>query len=204
MSRFLLLALAIPTLIFGDAELERALIEKQLEAEKLLEADWFKETLRESISKSEDIDLSEIKERNEQILKGSKPCFSQGSVKEQYETLVFISFSAPISLWKEYSESLERVGGAFAVRGLPDDSFKSFAQAMESLRKQGVRAPIVLNPKLFEKYQVDSYPEIVLTDGEHFDKVAGSVTLSYALETFSKQGDSDNAGEILQKLKGNQ
>jgi len=190
MKALLLSVILIAPFLLHAKDFNKLISKRHKEAEELLEADWFKNELKKSIAKSEKFDLSEIKERNKQILESSRPCFSQTDTKENYPIVVFLSFAAPTSLWLEYSESLEKVEGAIVVRGLPNDSFQAFANKIFKLRKKGVRVPISLDPKLFEKHNIEFYPTIMSISEDKVDKISGSISLEYALELFARQEEN--------------
>jgi len=163
---------------------------------------WFRENLKKVLAESKNYDLTDIKERTDEILANSSPCRISAESREDYSFYLLMTFDLPESLWREYSTVLEKVGGAFAVRGLPNDSFIEFTKKIKELRKKGITAPIQLNPNLFEKYQVELSPTILLLDGNHADRITGTVSIDYALEQFKKSGDTHNATDILDKLHG--
>lgn len=163
---------------------------------------WFKETLKKRMSESEKYDLSEIKARNEEILSKSVPCKTSANTKEDYSIYLMMTFDLPENIWMEYSPVLEKIGGSFIVRGLPNDSFLEFAKAVKRLRDRGVKAPIQLNPKLFERFSIDRAPSIVLVDGDKYDKISGTVSISYALDQFEKRGDTRSADVLQAQLSG--
>ncbi len=166
-------------------------------------SDWFKKIVKQKVAEANSqYDYSEIQARNNEILKENykKPCYIPPVSQDDPSLLVFMSFSVPDRLWVELSESLQKVGGAFVIRGLPDNSFRSFANKVASLRKRGVHAPIVLNPPDFSKYQINLVPTTILIDDNRFDKMTGTTSIRYALETFEKQGDTKNAKSLLDKL----
>lgn len=97
---------------------------------------------------------------------------------EESDLLVFISFSVPDSLWVSLSKEMNEE--VFVVRGLPGNSFVEFARRVAELKKQGMTAPIQINPKLFDEFEVDLVPSFVVRREIGFDKVTGSLSLGYA------------------------
>lgn len=192
---YFIFLIIIPLVASAD-NFETKLPQQKLDTSSYI--NWFKETLKNKISESKNYNLDEIKERNQKILSDSKPCFS-GTIKEKYEVMIFMSFSIPLSLWKEYSESLEKTGGAFVIRGLPEDSFEAFAKALKVLREKGIYAPIIINPKHFEKFEVNSVPTIICVEQKKYDKISGTISLRYALEKFSQEGDTKIAKKISEE-----
>ncbi len=116
-----------------------------------------------------------------------------------YELMVFMSFSVPLESWKDWSQSLEKVGGIFVLRGLPDNSFRIFAQKVKELRKDGVNVPIYIDPEAYEKYEIQGVPSTVLLDGEKYDKMTGNIHLEAILRAFKQK---DHANTNRQSIKG--
>ena len=101
---------------------------------------------------------------------------------EESPLRVFASFSMPEETWIQLSKDLEKIGGIFVLKGLPNGSFQEFLQKVMELRKKGVAVSIEIDPDSFEKYEVTAVPTFVLVNGESFEKVVGNVSVSYALE----------------------
>jgi conjugal transfer pilus assembly protein TrbC len=163
---------------------------------------WFKETLKKRMTESGKFDLSEIKAKNEEILSKSVPCKTSANTQEDYSIYLMMTFDLPESIWMEYSSVLEKIGGSFVVRGLPNDSFLEFAKTVKKLRDRGIKAPIQLNPKLFERLSIDRAPSVVLIDGEKYDKISGTISISYALDQFEKSGETRSAATLQAQLSG--
>ncbi len=117
----------------------------------------------------------------------------------QSKLLVFTSFSSPLETWLEHSYDLERLKGAFILRGLPNNSFELLQTKIIELRKAGVKAEILLDPEAFEKYAITAVPAIVLTQDAYYDKLLGNVRIPYALSLFSEMGETQE--QALQLLK---
>ncbi len=131
-------------------------------------------------------------------LQTKDPSFSEKS----YQLLVFISFSAPISTWKEFSSILVTGKGAFVLRGIPSNSFPLFSKRVEELRKEGIYAPILIDPEAFERYAIDAIPSVVLFNGSKHDKLVGNRVLFSSLQLFAEQGETKTlAHKIYAKLK---
>jgi len=183
------MSLIIPFFIFAD-DFSSIILEKQNEAEEMLNDEFFRKTLKESFQRAKEVDVGAIQKRNSEILENTSPCFLGDNQKNTYEVMVFATFSMPITLWKEYSDALTKIGGTFALRGLPEDSFFKLTSEINHLKKSGVTAPILLDPKSFEKYEVETVPTIVLVKKEGYDKISGTVSLDYALDLFSREGSN--------------
>lgn len=118
------------------------------------------------------------------------------------QLLVFTSFSVPLATWKETSYHLERLKGAFVLRGLPHHSFEELQKKILEFRKEGIRAEILLDPEAFEKYEITSTPATVLIQDKNHDRVLGNLQIPYVLTLFSESGDTkEEAAHLLQTLE---
>lgn len=163
---------------------------------------WFKEVLMDRLENLEEFDLEEIKERTKNILANSTPCAASLPSQDDFNFYIFMTFDLPDQLWIEYSKSLEKIGGAFAIRGLPNNSFLSFARKVKNLREKGVSAPIQLNPQLFIDYQIECSPTMALIQGRICDKISGSISVDHAVEKFAKEGETTLSSTLLERIRG--
>ncbi len=111
----------------------------------------------------------------------------------EHKLLLFTSFSVPVESWKEHSRFLERAGGVFVLRGLPENSFTDLSQKILELRKAGIQAEIILDPPSFEKYGVEAVPSLVVDNGKLYDKASGNSKIPAVLSLFSDSGDAKDA-----------
>ncbi|MCB1073478.1 MAG: type-F conjugative transfer system pilin assembly protein TrbC [Chlamydiia bacterium] len=130
-------------------------------------------------------------------------CFEGAPTLEDYPLLVFISFSMPEASLLALAKELETNGGAFLVRGLPNNSFAEFFNKLNLLKEMGMDAPILIDPDSFEEYEVTEVPTIVLKGDEAFDKMSGNVPASYALETFAEKGEKKHLAKQVQRISLN-
>jgi len=91
------------------------------------------------------------------------------------DLLVFVSFSMPMETLKTLNQQAIQHGGKLVFRGLVNNSFKEMA-----LKLRELSAEALIDPTLFEKYQITQVPAIV--KGHH--KIVGNISLTYALEQF--------------------
>lgn len=102
----------------------------------------------------------------------------------------------------------EKIGMVAVLRGLPDASFKSSMARLKSLRGDR-KIEVIIDPVLFDLYQVDAAPTFVLASGvdescEHcslpkrYWKVVGDLTLRAALEIIERKTPA--ATPFLKKL----
>ena len=75
---------------------------------------------------------------------------------------VFVSFSMPDNLMKEYAEESKQYDNATLVfRGMVDNSFnKTAIKLNEITNKQGAKA--IIHPQLFDKYHIQEVLSILL------------------------------------------
>tara|TARA_B100001778_G_C18261465_1_gene482351 strand:- start:13 stop:531 length:519 start_codon:yes stop_codon:yes gene_type:complete len=121
---------------------------------------------------------------------------AQQQVPKLNQLLIFVSVSMPTASLKQLDQQAKKIGGLLVMRGLVNHSLKDTAAL---LSQKGISA--VIDPRLFAMYDVTAVPTFVInpTD-EHpcfnqactltprHDKIAGDVTLGYALEQFVSLG----------------
>lgn len=95
---------------------------------------------------------------------------------------VCMSFSVPIQVWKDLNEDLIRHQGVFVVIGLPNNSFQAFAGKVLEFRKQGITAPIRIDPKLFERVKVNQVPLFVVNQNDETHTVSVTVTIPHVMD----------------------
>lgn len=80
---------------------------------------------------------------------------------------VFISFSMPDSLIRAYALDAGYAGATLVVRGIDNDTdLKTFVtERLKNLMRPGeIGAPIQIDPRLFDTYQIDQVPSVVLAN----------------------------------------
>lgn len=157
----------------------------------------------ETSSIKKDLSLTSKATSSQETKCPSGGCFEGASTLEDYPLLVFISFSMPEASLLSFAKELESCGGAFVVRGLPNNSFAEFFNKLNHLKEVGMDAPILIDPDSFEEYEVTEVPTIVLKGEQAFDKMTGNVPASYALETFSEKGEEQYLAKELQCISLN-
>lgn len=73
------------------------------------------------------------------------------------QILVFMPFSSPDQAWISLPKELEKIGGVFILRGLPDSNFRSF-------KAQAVTASVQLNPKRLLEYEINQILNVALVE----------------------------------------
>ncbi len=123
---------------------------------------------------------------------------SDGNQKKNL--FIFVSFSMPQNLLKNYDDIARKLGAKLVIRGLKDNSFKETIQYLKNVKTSGIMVDI--DPTLFERFNVNLVPSFVLSDGHSYDKLVGSISIVYALEKFANEGDLKlQAKDILRNLR---
>ena len=116
---------------------------------------------------------------------------------------IFISFSMPKTLLKQYDDVAKKIGAKLVLRGFKNNSFKETINYIQEISSQGIA--IEVNPVLFQKFLVNVVPSFALSDGDTFDKLVGNISINYALEKFSDSGDlAQNAKIYLERFKAHE
>jgi conjugal transfer pilus assembly protein TrbC len=126
------------------------------------------------------------------------------------QLLVFVSFFMPMPTLKALARDVNRVGGKLVLRGLVKGSSSEGSFPETLIKLQELQEEILIDPTLFEAYQVERVPTFVLR--EHptgsaeekmtYDVLRGNVSLGFALEQFVDKGDvSLPAKQLLQNLR---
>lgn len=139
--------------------------------------------------------------------------------------LVFISFSMPEELIRNYIAEAKLYGGVLVLRGLIGNSLKETVFKLKEI--EGVNdgnstksnLGVIIHPHLFKLYDIKQVPAIVISKDNLncvlkyddcsalyvYDKIYGSVTIEYALEEVKRNGSSSSlkklAREIISKKK---
>jgi type-F conjugative transfer system pilin assembly protein TrbC len=118
----------------------------------------------------------------------SLPCSKKPVLEPTQEATVyiFVSFSMPKETIKILAHEAEKQKGILVIRGLVDNSFVKTAKAI-----QEIGAGVVLDPTLFKEYDIKVVPTFVQKHKNAYQRIAGNVSLSYALEVFTREKVED-------------
>ncbi len=131
--------------------------------------------------------------------------------------LVFVSFAMPEPTLKRLAEQAGRANATLVLRGFVNGSLRDTVARVQGLIGAG-RVPFQIDPQGFERFAIDKSPSFVLVrDGastsscasgqcfanEAFVKVAGDVSLDYALESMERAGPrfAGSAARYLDKIR---
>jgi len=111
---------------------------------------------------------------------------SQANEPELY---IFISFAMPKKLIEEYYKTSEQYNARLVLRGFKENSFRQTVNMLqEFLADSG--AAIIIDPNLFEQYNITQVPSFVQTkDGKIFNKLTGAVSVAYVMDQFGQKAD---------------
>ncbi len=189
-----------------DVEIKNAINSSKENVIREEDVDWLRNQLKNQVPKS--TDLSFFKNENPSpTAKGKcKNCFHEGVIHiiEEPMVKVFMSFSVPENIWINISKELSKVGGTFVLRGIPGNSFNELASKISKLKKNGVDAQIQIDPMSFREFGVDCVPTFVVANGKKFDKVAGNISLEFAMNYLSEKGELAITQPIKQKLSADE
>lgn len=127
-----------------------------------------------------------LKEKTDDFIKERRAALLHETPQET-DFFVFVSTSMHPDHLLEIGKEAQRYGGVLVLRGLVQDSFKETLKELSFLFKKEVG--VLIDPQLFEDHNVQQVPTFVLTDGTRWDRMIGSVSPKYALESFAERGD---------------
>ncbi len=96
---------------------------------------------------------------------------------------IFVSFSIPKETLKALANEAKKYNGLLVIRGLIDNSFLKTAKFL-----QEVGVGVILDPTLFKQYDIKVVPTFVKTHKSLYQRIAGNISLAYALDKF-KEGE---------------
>jgi conjugal transfer pilus assembly protein TrbC len=141
-------------------------------------------------------DIATIAEKFKKLSNASTP------KNEQPDLLVMVSLSMPREALERTAEQAERAGATLVFRGLKGDSMTRMSEEIQSII--GTRnVSAVVHPPAFRQFSVTRVPVVVIarpeagnvlengcSQTETFVKVAGDVSLDYALEHIERKSQA--------------
>lgn len=113
---------------------------------------------------------------------------------------IFVSFSLPRSLLLSFDETAQKIGARLVIRGLKDNSFKETLKYIQEIRQKGIIVDI--DPESFQQHQINLTPAFVMSNGLHYDKIIGNVSVPYVLNKFITEGETSVLSKkYLKKLE---
>lgn len=158
-------------------------------------SEWLREGLSQEIMKKTNKSQSISTLPNGKCSTGAKRAEEEPTLK------VFISFSVPDETWLQLSQDIADMDGVFVLQGLPNNSFREFANRLVALREKGLAVQVDIDPKKFKDYEVTRVPTFVISEDGLFDKVTGNVSVGFAIDLMARQGDTAIAKSLMNRLK---
>ena len=116
------------------------------------------------------------------------------------QVIVFISLGMPELSIKQIINDAERYEIPVVIRGLYRNSFKETMSRIFNLVRDKNKGGILINPRWFKQYEIQSVPAVVVSQANDFDVVYGNVPLKRALEIIAERGElAAVAKKILEK-----
>jgi conjugal transfer pilus assembly protein TrbC len=127
----------------------------------------------------------------------------KASTGDAPQFIVFASLSMPPESLKPLIRDTSKAGGAVVFQGFPSNSMKAFQQGIARVVEQGQETKAIgIDPRLFRAFNVTTVPAFVVVTSDFdlcdgfdcktatppHDRLAGNVTVRYALETFAEGG----------------
>jgi conjugal transfer pilus assembly protein TrbC len=106
---------------------------------------------------------------------------------EEPKLFVFISFSVPENIWLSLSQEMKDYPAVFVLRGIPNNSFRAFAEKIVHFKTQGMEASVIIHPQLFKEHAIERVPAFVYMDRKETHHIAGAISLHYALDLLRKR-----------------
>jgi type-F conjugative transfer system pilin assembly protein TrbC len=97
---------------------------------------------------------------------------------------IFVSFSIPKETLKALAHEAEKQKGILVIRGLIDNSFVKTAKVL-----QEIGVGVILDPTLFKEYDVKVVPTFMQKHKNVYQRIAGNISLAYALEKFKGKNE---------------
>lgn len=141
-------------------------------------------------------DIATIAEKYKELGKASAP------KNGQPDLMVMVSLSMPREALERTVEQAERAGATLVFRGLKGDSMTRMGEEIQSIvGKRNVSA--IVHPPAFQQFSITKVPAVVIARTEAgsvlengcsqagtFVKVAGDVSLDYALEYIERKSQA--------------
>lgn len=135
----------------------------------------------------------------EQILSGYDQMKEHSCPDNKKDGLrIFVSLSMPKSLTEQYDLIAKKIGAKLVMKGFKNNSFKETIKHTQNIA-------VEVDPVAFKKFGITSVPSFVLSSNDKFDKLAGNVSINYALTRFKDEGDLElKAQEYLARFKSHE
>lgn len=97
------------------------------------------------------------------------------------KAMLFVSFSMPSTLMKDYMRQTPHYGIPLVIRGLKDNDFRKTAEMIYEIGRENTKAGFLINPLWFKKFNIKQVPALVVGTPEKFDVITGNLSIETAL-----------------------
>ncbi len=115
---------------------------------------------------------------------------------------VFISFSMPDALLEQTLKESSRLHIPAYLNGLYHDSMRDTALKVMELSKQIPNLNLAIDPTLFERFEIQQVPALVVEEGNSFDVIYGHLTLKEGLLRIAGHGDAQLSMQDARRISG--
>ena len=105
------------------------------------------------------------------------------------QTSVFVSFSMPKALLQDTLRECAELNIPAYLNGLHHDSMQETALNVMALSARIPNLNLNLDPTLFERFNIQQVPAIVVSDGKSFDVIYGNLSIREGLARMEGRGD---------------
>ncbi len=110
--------------------------------------------------------------------KGAEPYLMQGK-----KPVVFVSASMPVAALKHLGQQAKLEGAVLVIKGFVKGTLQATANLVDE-----INFPLEIDPKLFEKCNIQHVPTIMVHEKGQWHKVTGNVEIGFAKELALKKG----------------
>jgi len=157
------------------------------------------------------IDIGDLAQQGQDLMSS----IHEQTSRYESQILVFVSSSMPDTTVIRYLQQTTQLGAALVFRGLVKDSMKEMQHYLAKIvgdKQTGKNVTILIDPTLFDRFNIKQVPITVVTESEIkpclpegcptpiHHKVAGDVSLPWALGLVSRQIDSTALKSTLRPL----
>lgn len=105
---------------------------------------------------------------------------SENTKADSNGLFVFVSLSMPTVSLEQLMLDAKQAGATLVLRGLKNNSYRETLSELQPLVEKS-QGGLIINPKLFEQFQIQRVPTFVYQFGDVADSISGDVSLTYAV-----------------------
>lgn len=157
------------------------LLSSQLQAQEIDHA-WLNDVLQKATQNVEQVQCNQ----------------SENTKADSNGLFVFVSLSMPKASLEQLMLGAKKSGATLVLRGLKNNSYRETLSELQPFVEKS-QGGLVINPKLFDEYQIQRVPTFVYQFGDMADSISGDVSLSYVVNKIVDRGEADKA--LIQKIQ---